>query len=72
MINKKQKAKNSIILRYVLGCDLSVYSNSLSSEFKKLFESRFEIIEEFEVKEKFYMPTLAGFVMRKRNENITN
>ena len=42
------------------------------SEFKKLFESRFEIIEEFEVKEKFYMPTLAGFVMRKRNENITN
>ena len=42
------------------------------SEFKKLFESRFEIVKEFEVKEKFFMPTLAGFVMRKRNENITN
>lgn len=39
-------------------------------EFKNLFEQNFEIIEEFEIKEKFFMPTLAGFVMRKKDENI--
>lgn len=42
------------------------------SNFKKLFESKFEIIEEFEIKEKFFMPTLAGFVMRKKSENIAD
>ena len=33
---------------------------------KELFDTDFEIILEFELKEKFFMPTIAGFVMRKR------
>jgi len=40
-------------------------------DFKKLFEKDFEILEDFKIKEKFFMPTIAGFVMRKKNENIT-
>jgi ubiquinone/menaquinone biosynthesis C-methylase UbiE len=34
--------------------------------FRKLAERHFEIIEEFTIKEQFFMPSICGFVLRKR------
>lgn len=35
-------------------------------DFKNYFQTDFDMIEEFIIKEKFYMPTIAGFVCRKK------
>ncbi|MHB8964287.1 MAG: class I SAM-dependent DNA methyltransferase [Saccharofermentanales bacterium] len=35
-------------------------------EFRKLVSADFEITDEFDIKEKIFMPSICGFVMRKR------
>jgi len=35
-------------------------------DFRRLAEGRFEIIEEFLIRERFYMPSICGFILGKR------
>lgn len=56
---------DKIVLRFVE--KTATKAEYLSSEkFKKLFFEKFAIVEEFKIKEKWYMPSICGFVMTKR------
>jgi len=35
-------------------------------EFRALIEDHFDLMEEFSIRERFFMPSICGFVMRKR------